>query len=192
LKIFPLPPGEGDTGLTAAQGFGRWGMGPPLLDKVDKVIKTMLDFSLIMIVPAEESFREFSYQVKKSAEGGYVKEIFGWDEVEQRAFHSRDWEQKKPMIISYDGEPIGTIYIGENRDFIEIGQFFISPDYQNRGIGTYVLRQVIDKAEQTGLAVKLAYLKNNPVASLYHRHGFKVVDNNEQFFFTERRPRDSV
>ena len=153
--------------------------------------KTMLDFSLIEINPATESLYEFSYQVKKAAEGNYVKEVFGWDEVEQRAFHSRDWEQKRPMIISYDGEPVGTIYIGDNEDFIEIGQFFILPEYQNQGIGTYVLRQVLDRADRSGLTAKLAYLRNNPVASLYGRHGFKIIEANEQFFFTERSLHDA-
>jgi GNAT superfamily N-acetyltransferase len=153
--------------------------------------KTMLDFALIKIAPAEESLREFSYLVKKTAEGGYVKEIFGWDEAEQRAFHSRDWEQKRPMIISYNGEPVGTIYIAENKDFIEIGQFFIMPEYQNKGIGTYVLKQVLDRADRSGLNTKLAYLRNNPVASLYSRHGFRTIEANELFFFTERSPHNT-
>jgi GNAT superfamily N-acetyltransferase len=151
----------------------------------------MLDFSLIKIVPAEESLREFSYQVKKVAEGDYVKEIFGWDETEQRVFHSRDWEQKRPMIISYNGESVGTIYVAENKDCIEIGQFFIMPEYQNKGVGTYVLKQVLDSADRSGLTTKLAYLRNNPVASLYSRHGFKIVESNKLFFFTERSPRNA-
>ncbi|UCB42897.1 MAG: GNAT family N-acetyltransferase [Dehalococcoidales bacterium] len=149
-----------------------------------------LALSLIEVTPAVESLREFSYRVKEAAEGDYVAEAFGWDEAEQRAFHARDWEEKKPMIISYNGEPIGTIYIGDNDDFIEVGQFFVLPEYQNKGIGTYVLRQVTDRADQSGRAVKLAYLKNNPVASLYKRHGFQAVDANKQFIFTERRPHD--
>jgi len=149
-----------------------------------------LDFSLIEVTPAVESLREFSYRVKKVAEGDYVTEAFGWDEAEQRDFHSRDWEAKRPGIISYNGEPIGTIYIGDNEDFIEVGQFFVLPEYQNKGVGTHILRQVTDRADQLGLAVRLAYLKNNPAASLYKRHGFQAVDANEQFIFTKRRPHD--
>ena len=151
----------------------------------------MLDFSLIELVPAGESLREFSYQVKKAAEGDYVKEIFGWDDVQQRAFHSRDWEEKKPLVIYYDGEPIGTIYIGDKEDFIEIGQFFILPEYQNKGIGTHLLKQITDRADRSGIFTKLAYLKNNPVASLYKRHGFEIAQANDLFFFTERSPHNT-
>ena len=151
----------------------------------------MLDFSLIEVVPAEESLREFSYQVKKAAEGDYITEIFGWDEAEQRAFHKRDWEQKRPMIISLNNKPIGTIYIAENEDCVEVGQFFILPEYQNNGIGTHVLRQALDRADRSGLTIKLAHLRNNPAASLYRRHGFKTIEANEQFFFTERSPHNT-
>jgi len=151
----------------------------------------MLDYSLIEIAPAEESLREFSYQVKKAAEGDYITEMFGWDEAEQRAFHNRDWEQKRPMIISLNNKPVGTIHIAENDGCLEIGQFFIFPEYQNNGIGTHVLRQALDRADRSGLAIKLAYLRNNPAASLYRRHGFKTVEANEQFFFTERSPHNT-
>jgi GNAT superfamily N-acetyltransferase len=95
------------------------------------------------------------------------------------------------MIISVGGEPVGTIYIAENVDFLEIGQFFILPEYQNKGIGTHVLRQALDKADQSGLFIKLAYLRNNPAASLYRRDGFKIVGTNEQFVFTERCPHNT-
>ena len=118
--------------------------------------------------------------------------MFGWDESKQRDFHYRDWEQKRPMIIFYNGEPVGTIFIAENEDYIEIGQFFILPEYQNQGVGTYVLRQLLDRADRSGITMKLAYLRNNPVASLYKRHGFETIEANNQFFYTERSPRSTV
>ena len=150
------------------------------------------DYSLIEIATAEESLREFSYRVKKAAEGDYITGMFGWDETKQRDFHSRDWEQKRPMIISFGSKPIGTIYIAENENYLEIGQFFILPEYQNKGIGTHVLSQILDRADRSGLTIKLAHLRNNPAAALYRRHGFKTVEDNEQFFFTERSLHNTV
>ena len=97
----------------------------------------MINFSLIKLIPAEESHREFSYQVKKAAEGDYITQLWGWDEKAQRDFHTSDWQQKRPSIILYDNKPIGTIYILENDDYIQIGQFFILPEYQNKGIGSH-------------------------------------------------------
>jgi GNAT superfamily N-acetyltransferase len=113
--------------------------------------------------------------------------MFGWDEEVQRGFHAEAWQQRKPNIITYDGRLIGTIATTESEDCIEIGQFFILPEYQNQGIGTYLLKSVLDKADRLGKTITLKFLKNNRVESLYVRHGFRLVDTSEIFHYMERR-----
>ena len=147
----------------------------------------MIDCSLIKLLPADETHKEFSYQVKKAAEGEYITLMFGWNEDVQRDFHARAWQQQKPDIISYDGKLIGTIAAIESEDCIEMGQFFILPEYQNKGIGTYLLKGILDRADQSGKNVSLKFLKNNPVKSLYDRSGFRVVDTDEILCHMERR-----
>jgi len=148
----------------------------------------MIDCSLIKLIPADETYRGFSYQAKKAAEAEYIALMFGWDEDVQRGFHDKAWQQQKPDIITYDGKLIGTIATIESEDCIEIGQFFILPDYQNKGIGTYLLKNILDKADQLGRNVRLKFLKNNPVKSLYVRNGFRVVDTNQIMHYMERKP----
>ncbi len=148
----------------------------------------MIDFSLIKLIPAEESHREFSYQVKKAAYGDYIREIWGWEENAQRDFHAKDWLNKRPKIITYGSQPIGTIYLNENKDHIEIGQFIILSEYQNKGIGSYILRGIMDEADRSGRVIKLMYLRTNPVASLYSRMGFKATGNDDLFISVERKP----
>jgi N-acetylglutamate synthase-like GNAT family acetyltransferase len=148
----------------------------------------MIDYLLVKLVPANEKYNEFSYQVKKSAEGEYITSMFGWDEDVQRSYHIKAWQQQKPDIITYDGEPIGTVATIESEDCIEVGQFFILPYYQNKGIGTHLLTGILNRADQMGKNVTLKFLKNNPVKSLYVRNGFLVVDNNEILYYMERKP----
>jgi GNAT superfamily N-acetyltransferase len=147
----------------------------------------MIDYSLIKLIHADEAHREFSYQVKKAAEGEYITLMFGWDEDVQRGFHAEAWQQQKPDIITYDGKLIGTIATIEREDCIEIGQFFILPDYQNKGIGTHLLKSILDKADQFGKNVTLKFLKDNPVKSLYVRNGFRVVHTSEVAHHMERK-----
>jgi len=147
----------------------------------------MIDRSLIKLIPAEETHREFSYQVKKAAEGDYITFMFGWDEDIQRDFHARAWQQQKPDIITCDGEPIGTIATVESQDCVEIGQFFILPEHQRKGIGTYLLKSILDKADGSGKNVTLRFLKNNPVKSLYVRNGFRLVHTSEVAHHMERK-----
>jgi len=148
----------------------------------------MIDYSLIKLIPAHESYREFSYQVKKEAEGEYITQMFGWDESKQRDFHAKAWQRQKPDIITYDGKPIGTIATIESEDCIEMGQFFILPDYQNKEIGTHLLKRILDRADKSGKNVTLRFLKNNPVKSLYIRNGFQVVHTDESLYYMERKP----
>ncbi len=148
----------------------------------------MIDYALLQLIPAEESHREFSYQVKKSAYGDYIKEIWGWEESAQREFHAQDWLNKKPSIITYDSRPIGTILITENEDHIEIAQFIIVSEYQNKGIGSHILKDIMDRADHSGRVIKLQYLRINPVASLYSRMGFQVIGNDDLFVSVERKP----
>jgi len=135
----------------------------------------MIDCSLIKLIPADETDREFSYQVKKAAEGEYITSLFGWDEDVQRRYHSKAWKKQKPDIITYDGKLIGTIATIESDDCVEVGQFFILPGYQNKGIGTYLLRSILDRADRLGKSAKLRLLRNNPAKSLYVRNGFRIV-----------------
>jgi GNAT superfamily N-acetyltransferase len=148
----------------------------------------MVDCSLIKLIPADETYREFSYQVKKAAEGEYITSMFGWDEDVQRDFHAKAWQQQKPDIIAYDGKLIGTIARIEGEDCIEIGQFFILPEYQNKGIGTHLLKSILDRADRLGRNVRLKFLTNNPVQSLYVRNGFRLVYTSEVAHHMERKP----
>jgi GNAT superfamily N-acetyltransferase len=147
----------------------------------------MIDCSLIRLVPGDETYKEFSYQVKKAAEGEYITSMFGWDENVQRSYHSKAWQQQKPDIITYDGKPVGTIATIESEDCIEVGQFFILPEYQNKGIGTYLLKSILDRADRLGKNVTLRFLKNNPAKSLYVRNSFRIVDTSEILYYMERK-----
>jgi len=151
-------------------------------------MRPMIHCSLIRLIPADETHREFSYQVKKAAEGDYITSMFGWDEDIQRDFHARAWQEQKPDIITYDGKLIGTIATIESGDCIEIGQFFILPEQQRKGIGTYLLQSILNKADRSGKNVTLKFLKNNPVKSLYVRNGFRLVRTSEVAHHMERNP----
>ena len=152
----------------------------------------MIDYSLLKLVPAEESHYEFSYQITIAAYRHYIEEMWGWDEKAAREFHVQNWKNKRPKIILYDKQSIGTIYINENKDHIEIEQFILKSEFQNQGIGSYILKDIMNKADSSELTIKLMYLRQNPVASLYSRMGFQVVKDDDEFIWVERKPERSA
>jgi GNAT superfamily N-acetyltransferase len=147
-----------------------------------------IDYSLIKFIPAGESHREFNDAIKESAYRGYIEELWGWDEKVIGEYNDRNWRDKRPRIILYDDRPIGTIYVKEDEESIEIEQFVLASEYQNRGIGTHILRDITARADRTGRTIKLNYLRMNPVASLYRRTGFRVVAEDEILYWAERKP----
>jgi GNAT superfamily N-acetyltransferase len=139
--------------------------------------------------PATDDDCEFSFLAKKAAQGPYIRALWGWDEDKQREFHLRDWREKRPDIIMLNDEAIGTMYAREEDGAIQVRQFFILPEHQNRGIGTELIRRVLDHADALGMVTKVSHLEGSRVKALYERLGFKSTDQKNPFFFMEREPR---
>jgi GNAT superfamily N-acetyltransferase len=146
----------------------------------------MIELSKVWLRDATDDDYEFAYDVKKKAEGGYITELFGWNEQFQRDFHDKEWRKKPPQIIEYDNQPIGTIAIERTREYFSVGRFFIMPDFQHKGIGTYLLTKIIDEGDNNACVIKLAHLVNNPCNTLYERLGFRVVRQEGTLVYRER------
>lgn len=148
----------------------------------------MIDYSQIKLTPAEESHREFSDAIKEAAYRGYIEEIWGWEDSFQREYNDRNWKERRPQIIRYSDRPIGTIYVNEDEESIEIAQFILISEYQNQGIGTYILKDITARADLSNRVIKLDYLRQNPAASLYRRTGFRIVAEDDILIRAERKP----
>jgi ribosomal protein S18 acetylase RimI-like enzyme len=145
-----------------------------------------MESHFIHLRPATESDSEFCYKVKKEALGQYVAQVWGWDEIFQREFHRRYFEVRRPDIVVYQGVDFGTIEVAKHTDHIHLGEFYLLPQFHRQGIGTLLLEQVLGEATAKGLPVRLEVLKNNPVQSLYKRHGFVITGQREHHFLMER------
>lgn len=117
----------------------------------------------------------FVYQVKKNAYKKYVQECWGaWVEEDQQQYFESFINQVKEnaYIIQYDNKDIG-FYNGElleNGNY-EIGNICIIPEYQGKGIGTKILKDILEKYIDTDIEIQ--YFKQNPVGYLYERLGFE-------------------
>ena len=119
-------------------------------------------------------YKEFIYQVKKDAYKKYVEECWGaWIEEDQRKYFENFINQvkKDAWIIQLNGIDIGFYNGMELEDgSYEIGNICIIPEYQGRGIGTQVLKDVMALHKNQDLHIQ--YFKQNPVGKLYERLGF--------------------
>jgi GNAT superfamily N-acetyltransferase len=130
----------------------------------------------------------FAFEVKRKALGPHISVQWTWDEQFQEAIHRTRWNERPWSIIQLAGLAIGTVSVEEKADHIRFGEFYLLPEYQRQGIGSRLLSSVLEMADAQALPVKLEYLKWNPVGSLYLRHGFRLVSQNDIHFFMLREP----
>lgn len=137
---------------------------------------------------------EFVYQTKKTAYKNYVEANYGqWDEKVQREYFDKFIDKSKYNIeiIVLDGKEVG-FYQGENLPDggYEIVNICIIPEYQNRGIGTQVLKDKI--AEHISQDIRIQYFKQNPVGELYKRLGFEPDGETSTHFQMIRKAQDGL
>jgi ribosomal protein S18 acetylase RimI-like enzyme len=129
---------------------------------------------------------EFSFTAKKVALGPHIESKWGWDETFQRRLHSERWAAKAFYRIVVEGENAGTVAIDEWPGHVQLGEFYLLPAFQRRGIGREILELVIENAAAKHLPVRLECLKWNPAISLYKRAGFVVTRESDIHYFMER------
>ncbi len=117
----------------------------------------------------------FFNKLKQKTLKEYISKTWGWDEKWQKNYHSQNFKPELLKIILKTGKKIGCISIIE-----EENQFFLSiieilPKYQNQGIGTSLITELISKATSRNKSVYLQVLKTNEKAQkLYKNLGFSI------------------
>lgn len=135
------------------------------------------------------NYKEFVYQTKKDAYKKYVEEIWGpWNEDEQRRYYENfiNTYQNDAWIIQLNGRDIG-FYNGTTLEdgSYEIGNICIIPEFQGQGIGTQVLKDIIELHKEQDLHIQ--YFKQNPVGKLYERLGF-IPTGETEFHYQMMKP----
>jgi ribosomal protein S18 acetylase RimI-like enzyme len=79
-------------------------------------------------------------------------------------------------IIERDGAPIGRIVVNRPGTMLHIVDQAIVPALRNRGIGTAIMKALMDEAGHAGLPVRLKVAStNDPSMRLYLRLGFVPI-----------------
>jgi GNAT superfamily N-acetyltransferase len=106
------------------------------------------------------------------------KAAFLWQQCSAQHHHYREhYTGATYDVIEVDGCPAGRLYAARWEHEIRIMDIALLPEHRGRGIGTVLLRQVLDEAGRTGRRVSIHVEKFNPARRLYHRLGFvETVD----------------
>ena len=115
----------------------------------------------------------------------YVVQTWGWDESWQRKYFQQHFAPEECQIITFQRKDVGVLSVRKQETEVFLKFIEVLPEYQNQGIGTTVLKSILEEAHDTGQAVCLQVLKVNPARSLYERLGFLI--NGETTIHTAAR-----
>ena len=133
----------------------------------------------------QEDF-EFLFYLKKKSLQKYIQQTGGWDKQWQRDYFSKNFNPEELKIIVQNDQDIGVISIIDKVDKLLLSKIEILPTFQNRGIGTSLIKDILKRANLIKKNVILQVHKlNKRVKILYERLGFVIVDENEIHYFME-------
>jgi ribosomal protein S18 acetylase RimI-like enzyme len=92
-----------------------------------------------------------------------------WVDEEQEAQFANLWRRDDTKIITFKSEEIGWVEFRKTEDEIFLKQLYISPSHQRRGIGSQVMRLLLEEQRGTAKSMALFVLKNNPAFRFYKR-----------------------
>ncbi|MFW9902601.1 MAG: GNAT family N-acetyltransferase [Candidatus Thorarchaeota archaeon] len=125
----------------------------------------------------------YLYELKKRTLKKYISNTWGWDENWQKKYFSTNFNPDLLKIIIKGGNEIGCISIIDEDNQIFLSLIEILPEYQNQGIGSKLIKDLLIKAENLNKPVYLQVLKTNEkVKKLYLRLGFSIIEETKTHF----------
>lgn len=111
-----------------------------------------------------------------------IEETWGWDDAWQRADFSKRLHACIVSVIEVDGRPMGSLWVESRRGTIHIVELQIVPTMQGKGIGTGVIRGLMQQAATQRSVLTLSIVPANRGAKrLYERLGFEVSGHEPPF-----------
>jgi ribosomal protein S18 acetylase RimI-like enzyme len=131
---------------------------------------------------AKEQDYEFMYRLHREALKEYIDWTWGWDEDRQANYFKEHFDLSGKKIIQHNGMDIGCLAVQDKGDHIFLSYIALLPPHQGRGIGSTLIKSVLDEARKKDLPVKLKVLRNNPAHRLYERLGFRVMETSKTHY----------
>jgi GNAT superfamily N-acetyltransferase len=97
-----------------------------------------------------------------------------YDEHRVRQRLRDSFSPQHTSVILADGAFAGCVTLRPAEDGQWLEHFYLAPGVQGRGLGSAVLRTLLDRTDADGVVVRLNVLQDSAARRLYERHGFTV------------------
>lgn len=145
--------------------------------------------------PEDEPFLYRLYVSTREHEMSYVD----WSDEQKTAFlqqqfgaqtyhYKTHYTEADYSIILLDGVPAGRLYLNSKPADVRIMEILLAPEYRGSGIGTVLLREILEKAASAGQSVSIHVEQDNAALRLYERLGFRQIDTFGVYLLMEWKP----
>ncbi len=133
--------------------------------------------------PVQIRDTEFMWTVFRITMKQYITLARGeWDELREETQFKDQLDESASRLIFTDNTVAGFIMTPIKDGVRWIHTICILPEHQGKGLGTAVIRSVINQAQREGVSLYLNVLRVNPARKLYERMGFQVIDETRFHF----------
>lgn len=152
--------------------------------------------SLRPVTDADQEFLIGVYAGTRAAELAQTN----WDDSQKDAFirwqyamQKQEYDARYPdaryEVILVDGVPAGRIWVGADETQIRLLDIAVIPEFQNRGVGTHLLQQLMDEAARDNKPLRhMVFVLNENAYRFYERLGFKTIEDVGGYLHMEWRP----
>jgi RimJ/RimL family protein N-acetyltransferase len=145
-----------------------------------------LNNSTISARPVQQDDAPFLLELYASTRAAELA-VVPWTDEQRQAFLSMQfaaqqdhYRKQYPLalheIVLVNERPIGQLYVARLEHEMRIIDFTIVPDQRNAGVGSFLLRRLLDEAALAAKVVRIYVEDFNPSLRLFERMGFKPVD----------------
>jgi ribosomal protein S18 acetylase RimI-like enzyme len=112
--------------------------------------------------------------------------LLPWDDATKGAFLAQQFDAQDKHyreyypgatfdVIEVDDVPAGRLYVYWGEAEIRIMDIALLPEFRGRGIGTRLVREVLDAGRASRRSVSMHVERGNPARRMYERLGFQAV-----------------
>ena len=134
---------------------------------------------MLALAPASEDDFEALFALRMAAMRDSLQRLGRFDPQRARERLSRAFEPAHTRHILLGGEPVGFVVLLPMADHLVLDQLYIQPQAQRRGVGSWVMAQVLRQADRLAQPVRVMALKRSEANSFYLRHGFVLQHESE-------------
>lgn len=144
-----------------------------------------VNVSLRPVTDADQEFLVGVYASTRAAELAQVD----WDDSQKDAFvrwqfamQKQDYDARYPNsryeVILVNEQPAGRLWVGTDDTQIRLLDIALLTEFQNRGVGAYLLQQLIDEARQAKKPIRhMVFMFNDDAHRFYERLGFVTIED---------------